>query len=106
MNKPINTAGFVIVKSSMLESIVFTLSVYDTIRASAVKAAEPIAKPFPVAAVVFPSESSASVRLRTSLSRPDISAIPPALSATGPYASVARVIPSVESIPTAERPIP
>ena len=31
-------------------------------RAKAVKAAEPIANPLPVAAVVFPSASSASVR--------------------------------------------
>ncbi|MBQ4380748.1 MAG: TolC family protein, partial [Bacteroidaceae bacterium] len=35
-----------------------------------------------------------------------ISALPPALSAMGPYASVARVIPSVESIPTAAMPMP
>ena len=36
----------------------------------AVKAADPIAKPFPVAAVVFPRLSSASVRSRTTGSRP------------------------------------
>ena len=35
-----------------------------------------------------------------------ISAIPPALSAMGPYASTATVIPVVESIPTAARAIP
>ena len=65
-----------------------------------------MAKPLPVAAVVFPKASKASVRLRTSGSKPLISAFPPALSAIGPYASVARVIPSVESIPTAAIPIP
>ena len=43
---------------------------------------------------------------RTDSSRPDISAIPPALSAMGPYASTATVIPVVESIPTAARAIP
>ena len=46
--------------------------------------AEPIAKPLPVAAVVLPRESRASVRSRTSSGKPDISAMPPALSATGP----------------------
>ena len=32
--------------------------------------------------------------------------MPPALSATGPYASVARVMPKVESMPTAEMAMP
>ena len=76
------------------------------ISVTAVSAAEPIAKPFPVAAVVFPRLSSASVRSRTISSCPDITAIPPALSATGPYASVASVIPRVESIPTEASPTP
>ena len=48
------------------------------------EAAEPMAKPFPVAAVVLPSASRASVRFLTSGSRPLISALPPALSAMGP----------------------
>ena len=43
-----------------------------------------MAKPLPVAAVVLPRESRASVRSRTFSGRPDISAMPPALSATGP----------------------
>ena len=43
---------------------------------------------------------------RTLSSRPDISAIPPALSAIGPYASTATVLPVVASIPTAARAIP
>lgn len=42
----------------------------------------------------------------TESSRPAISAIPPALSAIGPYASTATVIAVVESIPTAARAIP
>ena len=52
--------------------------------ASAASAAAPIAKPLPIAAVVLPSSSSESVILRVSSPRPDISAMPPALSATGP----------------------
>ena len=43
-----------------------------------------MAKPLPVAAVVLPRESRASVRSRTLSGRPLISAMPPALSATGP----------------------
>ena len=81
-------------------------SIYDANKANPVKAADPIAKPFPVAAVVFPSESNASVRLLTSAPNPLISALPPALSAIGPYASVANVMPNVDNIPTAAIPIP
>ena len=58
-------------------------------RANAVKAAEPMANPLPIAAVVLPTASSLSVRLRTSSGSPAISAIPPALSEIGPYASTA-----------------
>ena len=76
-------------------------SMYEASRARAVKAAEPMAKPLPVAAVVLPSASSTSVRWRTSGSSSDIWALPPALSAIGPYASVARVMPRVLSMPTA-----
>ncbi len=53
-------------------------------RASAVTAAEPMAKPLATAAVVLPSASSASVDSRTSGARWAISAMPPALSAMGP----------------------
>ena len=42
-----------------------------------------IAKHFPVAAVVFPIASNASVVFQTLSSKSAISAIPPALSATG-----------------------
>jgi len=84
----------------------FTSSIYAAKSAIAVKAAEPMAKPLPVAAVVLPSISSSSVRLRTSGGKPLISALPPALSAMGPKASVARVTPRVESIPTAAKLTP
>ena len=53
-------------------------------RARAVRAAEAMAKPFPMAAVVLPTESSLSVIFLTSFGSPDISAIPPELSAIGP----------------------
>ena len=48
------------------------------------KAADPMANPLPIAAVVLPTESSLSVIFLTSGSKFDISAIPPALSEIGP----------------------
>ena len=74
--------------------------------ANAANAAAPIAKPFPIAAVVLPTSSKLSVIFLVSSPRPAISAIPPALSATGPYASIAIVIPTVANIPTAAIPTP
>ena len=55
---------------------------------------------------MLPIESRPSVISRTSLPRPLISAIPPALSATGPYASTVIVTPTVASIPIAAIAIP
>ena len=52
--------------------------------ATTVKIAEPIAKPFPIAAVVLPTESNSSVIARTFAGNPAISEIPPALSEIGP----------------------
>ena len=74
--------------------------------ASAVSAAEPIAKPLPMAAVVLPTASSLSVRSRTSAGSSAISAQPPALSAIGPYASTASWIPVVASMPSAAMAMP
>ena len=65
-----------------------------------------MAKPLPIAAVVLPSSSKESVISLTSGFMPLISAIPPALSAIGPYASIAMVIPTVASMPTAAIPTP
>jgi hypothetical protein len=48
------------------------------------KAADPIANPFPTAAVVLPAASKASVLSLTSSPNSAISAIPPALSEIGP----------------------
>ena len=45
-------------------------------RAIPTSAAEPMAKPLPIAAVVFPAASKASVFLLTSAPRWDISAMP------------------------------
>ena len=70
-------------------------------KANAVKAAEAIAKPFPDAAVVFPTASKISVFSRTSFGSSLISAIPPALSAMGPKASIANCMAVVAIIPAA-----
>ena len=59
-------------------------TIYAEKRARAVNAAEPIANPLPIAAVVLPTASNLSVRSRTSLGKSAISAIPPALSEIGP----------------------
>ena len=65
-----------------------------------------MANPLPIAAVVFPAASKASVRLRISLPISAISAIPPALSETGPYASIVNPTAIVPSIPIAAIAIP
>ena len=67
----------------------FATCEYVANNASAVSAADPIANPFPIAAVVFPTASSLSVIFLTLSGSSDISAMPPALSDTGPYASTA-----------------
>ena len=53
-------------------------------RANAVTAAEAMANPLAMAAVVLPRESRLSVILRTSGPKAAISDMPPALSAIGP----------------------
>ena len=67
-------------------SIAFTPAVFIKAanNANAVNAAEAMANPFPIAAVVFPTASNLSVRSLTSGSSSAISAIPPALSEIGP----------------------
>ena len=74
-------------------------------RANATKQADPIANPFPMAAVVFPAASNISVLCLTSF-RSHISAMPPALSAIGPYPSIVSPIERVESMPRAANDIP
>ena len=80
ISRPITTIGSV--RSRFTPPSI--VAVYAANNAREVKAAEPIANPLPTAAVVFPIESSSSVIARTSSPSPLISAIPPALSATGP----------------------
>ena len=65
-----------------------------------------MAYPFVTAFVVFPTASSASVVFLTFSSRFDISAIPPALSVTGPYASKATTIPAKANIAVTDIAIP
>ena len=81
INSPITTLGS---DSANCESPRPAAAEYAANRANAVRAALPIANPLPIAAVVLPIESRPSVISRTSFPRPLISAIPPALSATGP----------------------
>jgi len=75
-------------------------------RASPTRQADPIAKPLPTAAVVFPAASRASVISLIADGSPHISAHPPALSEIGPYPSTERATGRDPSIPRAERPIP
>lgn len=75
-------------------------------RARATKQAEPIANPFPIAAVVLPAASNLSVCLRTSSWSLVISAIPPALSEIGPYPSMERAMGRQPNIPRADKAIP
>lgn len=72
-------------------------------------AAEPIANPLPIAAVVLPAASSVSVTFLVwlnSLLPKAISAIPPALSEIGPKPSIVKAVAIVDSMPRAEIAIP
>lgn len=67
---------------------ILTLVIFDLVtkapnKAKATRQADPIANPFPIAAVVFPAASRMSV-LYLASSNSLISAIPPALSEIGP----------------------
>ncbi len=66
--------------------------------------AEPIAKPFVTAFVVFPTASSDTmIRCGSPSNSPDISAMPAALSATGPNVSSLTTTPVVASMPMPAR---
>ena len=73
---------------------------------SETKAADPIANPFPIAAVVLPAASSPSVLSLTYSPISAISAIPPALSLIGPYPSIARLSGRLDNIPKAAKLTP
>ena len=102
---PINKPAII---SGCETSIDWTLAVFIKAAksAKAVSAAEAIANPLPIAAVVFPTASNLSVLSLTSGGSSAISAIPPALSEIGPYASTANWIPVLANIPTAAIAIP
>lgn len=57
------------------------------------------ANPFPMAAVVFPAASKASVISLISCSKFDISEIPLVLSENWSYASIAKLIDKFKSVP-------
>ena len=71
MNRPASTFGSSTLKTTSAPSPLSALivSAYAASKARDVRAAEPMANPLPVAAVVLPRESRASVRSRTSGSR-------------------------------------
>jgi hypothetical protein len=100
MSKPANSNGF-----KILTSVIFDLVTNAPNNANATRHADPIANPFPIAAVVFPAASSISVNYLASANS-HISAIPPALSEIGPYPSMVRAVLRVDSIPNAAREIP
>ena len=92
IDKAENTNGNIAPTSSPVITTGFEISI-DVIcavcmkaanNASAVSAADAIANPLPIAAVVFPTASSLSVLSLTSGGNSAISAIPPALSDIGP----------------------
>lgn len=70
-------------------------------KASPTKHADPMANPLPIAAVVLPAESNASVISQTLSPNSAISQIPPALSDTGPYTSMAKLTAKLDNIPIA-----
>ena len=98
---PINKAASTSALKIFIPSIPVKVT-YAANRASAVSAADAIANPFPVAAVVFPTESKMSVLSLTSFGNSLISATPPALSEIGPNASIANCIAVVAIIADAE----
>lgn len=69
-------------------------------------AADPIANPLPIAAVVLPAASKPSVLSLTYSPISAISAIPPALSLIGPYPSIAKLKGKFESMPKAANETP
>ena len=73
-------------------------------RATAAITAEPMAKPLVTALVVFPTASSRTmIRSGSPWNSPDISAMPAALSLTGPNVSSLTMTPVVASMPMPAR---
>src|SRR6476661_4231207 len=101
MNTPASTGALL-----MSMDVILAVPMKAANSASEVRAAEAMAKPLPVAAVVLPTASRMSVRSRTSLGNSLISAMPPALSAMGPKASMASCMAVVAIIPAAAMATP
>src|SRR5436190_3999482 len=111
MSRPMNVFGFATLmavsgfrkRSSplMLRFNWFLMvSMYDENNATAAMTAEPIANPFVTALVVLPTASRLTmIRAGSPSNSPDISAIPAALSATGPNVSSDTTTPVVASMP-------
>ena len=102
---PASTIGCIILRTRSVPASLNEYR-YEIISAMAARAPDPIANPFPIAAVVLPTASSVSVIRRTSGSRPLISAMPPALSEIGPYVSTETVAVTNDSIPIADIAMP
>ena len=76
------------------------VSMNDAKSATAAMTAEPIAKPLVTALVVLPTASRLTMmRSASPVNSPDISAMPAALSATGPNVSSETMTPVVASMP-------
>ena len=105
MNRPAITYGS-LSENTVSRPLSARPRVYSSNRISAASPAEPIAYPLVTAFVVLPTASSGSVTPRTDSGMSAISAIPPALSVTGPYASSATIRPYIESCAITATPIP
>src|SRR5687768_10530622 len=111
MSRPMNTFGSATLiwvatsRNSAVPTLVMPssepiVSMYEANSATAAMTAEPMAKPFVTALVVLPTASSDTmIRSGSPLNSPDISAMPAALSDTGPNVSSETMTPVVASMP-------
>jgi hypothetical protein len=104
IKRPANTSGLVSEISAPLSNP--ALCKKPPKRDNETKAADPIAKPLPIAAVVLPAASRPSVLSLTYSPISAISAIPPALSEIGPYPSMAKLKGKLDNIPKAANETP
>ena len=80
------------------------VSMNEENRATAAMTAEPMATPLVIALVVLPTASRLTMtRSASPVNSPDISAMPAALSETGPKESSEMIIPVVDSMPMPTR---
>ncbi|MPM68429.1 hypothetical protein SDC9_115361 [bioreactor metagenome] len=110
-SRPKKTIGFMMSKFWMpvtpsSAAAVLTSLMNAPSSAITVRPAAAIAKPLVTALTVLPAESSSSVIESTSSPSSPISARPRALSTMGPYASLLTIMPTMESMPTADMAMP